>query len=78
MSAIRPDLPAVIPQAAGEAPAVRNAQAAFFRAAMAQVQAAQPQTAQAPRAVQTPVTPTTAAAEPTRMARPGSLLDIRV
>ena len=79
MSAIRPDLPAVTPQAAGDAPAVRNAQAAFFRAAMAQVQAPQPQIASAPRTVQTTVTPTsTTSAEPTRMARPGSLLDIRV
>jgi len=79
MSAIRPDLPAMTPQAAGDAPAARNAQAAFFRAAMAQVQAPQPQIASAPRMVQTTVTPTsTTSAEPTRMARPGSLLDIRV
>ena len=79
MSAIRPDLPAMTPQAAGDAPAVRNAQAAFFRAAMAQVQAPQPQVASAPRMVQTTVAPTsTTSAEPTRMVRPGSLLDIRV
>ena len=79
MSAIRPDLPAVTPQAAGDAPAVRNAQAAFFRAAMAQVQSPQPQTASAPRAIQTTVAPAgTNSTEPTRMARPGSLLDIRV
>ncbi len=74
MSAIRPDLPATSPSA--NAP-VRNAQAAFFRAALGQAQASQANTALAPA-----VTPSTTSArepgEPTRSPRPGSLLDIRV
>ena len=75
MSAIRPDLPATTtPQAVPAG--VRNAQAAFFRAAMADVQASQPQR---PQAVQPQVTQTTTrASEPERAVRPGSLLDIRV
>ena len=76
MSAIRPDLPAVLPQGAGAAPAVRAAQADFFRAALAQVQGQQT------GAVQPTVTPITAEPKRTgdepRSLRPGSLLDIRV
>ena len=75
MSAIRPDLTAPTPHAAAP---VRNAQAAFFRAALGQVPAPQATTT----AVQTTVTPTTTlpreSAEPTRSTRPGRLLDIRV
>lgn len=77
MSAIRPDLTAPTPQAAAP---VRNAQAAFFRAALGQATAAAAATA-----VQTTVTASTStareSAEPTRSTRstrPGSLLDIRV
>jgi len=78
MSAIRPDLPALTPQAAGDAPAVRNAQAAFFRAAMDQVQVHQHHMVSGPRITQTAIAPSATSAEPTRAARPGSLLDIRV
>ena len=74
MSAIRPDLIAATPQTAAP---IRNAQAAFFRAALGQATAAPATTA-----VQTTVTPSTStareSAEPTRSTRPGSLLDIRV
>jgi hypothetical protein len=80
MSAIRPDLPA-IPPSTGAAPAVRAAQADFFRAALAQVQTAASSqgSAQAIRPATTPIT-TEPARAPTdaRPARPGSLLDIRV
>jgi len=73
MSTIRPDLPSALPAAAtGPAAQMRAAQAAFFRAAMGDVQATPQQTPQ-PR-------PTAAAAEPEtpRAPRPGQLLDIRV
>ena len=78
MSAIRSDLPAVQPQQPGSPSSVRQAQAAFFRAALGEVQAAQVQT--------TPVRTApiqTQTAEPTsstsgRSLRPGSLLDIKV
>jgi hypothetical protein len=56
----------------GPPAAVRNAQAAFFRAALDQANAAPPR----------PIQPTTAGTEPQpaepRIGRPGSLLDIRV
>ena len=86
MSAIRPDLPAVQPQktsVTGGSSSVRQAQAAFFRAALGEVQATPVQTTM----VQTtpvrtpPIQPQTT--EPTssaggRSLRPGSLLDIKV
>ncbi|QTC90983.1 hypothetical protein [Brevundimonas goettingensis] len=76
MSAIRPDLPAVQPTSAPSS--VRQAQAAFFRAALGEVQATQVQTTPVRT---TPVQPQTT--EPTssasgRSLRPGSLLDIKV
>ena len=75
MSAIRPDLPATPPSASSP---VRNAQAAFFRAALGEAQAPQAATT-AIKATLTPSTSTAReSAEPTRSTRPGSLLDIRV
>ena len=85
MSAIRPDLPAVQPQntsVTGGSSSVRQAQAAFFRAALGEVQATPVQTTM----VQTTPVRTTAqpqTTEPTssaggRSLRPGSLLDIKV
>lgn len=68
MSAIRPDLPPPpLPPASPAMSQVRAAQAAFFRAALNEVSAAQ----EAPRT-------TTQEPEPARAQRPGSLLDIRV
>jgi hypothetical protein len=77
MSAIRPDLPAVQPPSQGSS-SLRQAQAAFFRAALNDVQGTQAQTTQVRT---TPVQPRTA--EPPsspagRSMRPGSLLDIKV
>ena len=60
------------------------ARAAFFRAAMGQVQAAQAPARTAAPAPTAPTTPTTTASavrsepSPDRPGRPGSLLDIRV
>lgn len=71
MSAIRPDLPAPAPAA----PAVKTAQAAFFRAALAEVQAARSAPVETARPTATSAKP---AAEPARALRPGALLDIRV
>ncbi|WP_339914070.1 hypothetical protein [uncultured Brevundimonas sp.] len=87
MSAIRPEAAAPLPgtgltppaQAAGNA-----ARAAFFRAALGQVQATTP--AAAPMAVAraserpsvTTNTTPTSAPDPTRPLRPGSYLDIRI
>lgn len=73
MSAIRPDLPAVLPQGAGSA--MQTAQAAFFRAALAEVQAARsgPLETERPAA-----TSAQAPADTARASRPGALLDIRV
>ena len=71
MSTIRPDLPTAIPTApTGQAVQMRAAQAAFFRAAMGDVQAAPPQ--------RTTATATASGAETPRLPRPGQLLDIRV
>ena len=77
MSTIRSGLPATLPQT-GTQPAVRAAQADFFRSALAQIQTATPQAAP-PRPDVTAVKsePVPAATEG-RSARPGSLLDIRV
>ncbi len=73
MSTIRPDLPAIPAPTSGTAPAVRAAQADFFRAAMAQV-GGYAQTPAAP----IPTAETPKAAQGDRPVRPGSLLDIRV
>lgn len=85
MSAIRPDLPA-FGQPAAPAPGTgaREAQAAFFRAALGQTGAAVTATAARPepsRTLTPQITATTRAAaapDPERPLRPGSLLDIRI
>jgi hypothetical protein len=83
MSAIRPGLPLPTPLPGGEAGRARQAQSAFFRAALDQAAPAartQPTIAAptpAPRPVQASQAPETAP-EPTRILRPGSLLDIRI
>ncbi len=78
MSAIRPDLPAVAAVRPEPGAAARSAQAAFFRAAMAQaapeVTARQASQASPQVQAQAPTRP----ASPERDVRPGSLLDIRV
>ncbi|MBB5744948.1 hypothetical protein [Brevundimonas variabilis] len=80
MNAIRPDLPllpGVRPQP-GAAPDVR---AAFFRAALDQVQAVAPQPLPVPARAAEPTNRASAAASletPTRDMRPGSLLDILI
>lgn len=78
MSAIRPDLPATPALRPDPGTAARSAQAAFFRAAMAQAAPAvtAQQTVQASPQVQTQAP--TRPANPERDVRPGSLLDIRV
>ncbi|WP_339872352.1 hypothetical protein [uncultured Brevundimonas sp.] len=85
MSAIRPDMPAALPgtgpTSSGGA-AADAARAAFFRAALGQVQATPAPAravAPAPAALATASTGT-ARAEPSadRPGRPGALLDIRV
>jgi len=69
MSTIRPDIPfAPQPQPAGPSAQARAAQAAFFKAALAGVEAAPRPQLQA----------ATGEAEQPRSPRPGSLLDIRV
>ena len=92
MSAIRsgPPLPALPPglPPAGEAGRARQAQSAFFRAAMDQaappvrsqpaIAAAAPAPAPAQAPALRPLQTSQAAPEPTRMLRPGSLLDIRI
>ncbi|MBA4808941.1 hypothetical protein [Brevundimonas sp.] len=90
MSAIRPGLPQPLPSQGVDAPTTRNAQAAFFRAALNQTQAPQPAAPPAPAAavmstVRTanparPVEPAPAAPEreEPRIMRPGSYLDIKV
>ncbi|MDP3404656.1 MAG: hypothetical protein Q8S03_08200 [Brevundimonas sp.] len=74
MSTIRPDLPQTLPGTTPSAQ-VRTAQAAFFRAALNEVQAAPPR-------AQTPAAARTATAAPPddspRLPRLGQLLDIRV
>jgi len=72
MSTIRHDLPTALPVSpTGQTVQMRTAQAAFFRAAMGDVQAAVPQQ---PRATSA----TASEAETPRVPRPGQLLDIRV
>ena len=75
MSAIRPDIPQTLPAItpAGPSAQAKAAQAAFFRAALSQVQATpQPQAAQTPQSAQTN------APDSPRLPRLGQLLDIRV
>ena len=79
MSAIRPDSPQTLPATTptGQSAQVKAAQAAFFRAALNEVQAAPPGL----RAqTQTPASPTARASEPEspRLPRLGQFLDIRV
>lgn len=92
MSAIRPGLPLNTPAQGLDLPSARNAQAAFFRAALNQTAAPQSAPAPAPapaaavmsairtatpaRPVQAPAAPP--AREEPRILRPGSYLDIRV
>ena len=90
MSAIRPGLPLNTPAQGLDLPSARNAQAAFFRAALNQTAAPQSAPAPAPaaavmsairtatpgRPVQAPAAPP--AREEPRILRPGSDLDIRV
>jgi hypothetical protein len=72
MSAIRPDLPVVQPAPTGPSAQMRAAQAAFFRAALAEVAPpAAPATATSSAQAMT-------AEETPRLPRPGALLDIRV
>ena len=79
MSAIRPGLPQTLPPSGGETSSARNAQAAFFRAALNQVQAnpIQPQTPAASPTPPTPPSPSTDG-QPPRIMRPGTYLDIKV
>lgn len=83
MSAIRPGLPLNTPAQGLDLPSARNAQAAFFRAALNQTAA--PQSAAVMSAIRTatPARPVQAPAAPPpreepRIMRPGSYLDIRV
>ena len=83
MSAIRPGLPATTLPVPGEGGRARQAQSAFFRAAMDAASPAAPApTPAAVRPVQTSQGASQNAsqpgAEPTRLLRPGSLLDIRI
>lgn len=80
MSAIRPDLPAVQPRntsVTGGSSSVRQAQAAFFRAALGEVQATQVQTTPVRTTIQPQATEPASSASG-RSLRPGSLLDIKV
>ena len=76
MSTIRPDLPSNLPATnpAGPSAQVKAAQAAFFRAALGEVQAAAPR----PQAQPTAQTTQTTQAESPRLPRLGQHLDIRV
>ncbi len=79
MSDIRPFMPfnpAAVPQS-GPATDVRQAQAAFFRQALAQVEAVQP-VASRPAAAPATETSRSEAQAADRPLRPGSYLDIRV
>jgi hypothetical protein len=87
MSAIRPGLPQPLPSQGLDLPTARNAQAAFFRAAMNQTQATQaPAPSAAVMSAVRTATPARPAAPPPvapdreepRILRPGSYLDIKV
>ncbi len=79
MSTIRPDLPSHLPAAspAGPSAQVKAAQAAFFRAALGEVQAAAPRPQAQANSQTAPATQTTQA-ESLRLPRLGQHLDIRV
>ncbi|WP_309628877.1 hypothetical protein [Brevundimonas sp.] len=76
MSAIRPDIPQSLPATtpAGPSAQAKAAQAAFFRAALNEVQATAPR----PQSAQTAQTAAAIEPEQPRLPRPGQLLDIRV
>lgn len=76
MSAIRPDIPQTLPATTptGQSAQVKAAQAAFFRAALNEVQATQAR----PQVAQTPLTAQASEPEAPRLPRLGQLLDIRV
>ena len=78
MSAIRPDIPQSLPATtpAGPSAQAKAAQAAFFRAALNEVQATAPR----PQAQTTETAQTAQTSEPQspRLPRLGQLLDIRV
>lgn len=78
MNAIRPDFPA-LPGVRPQAGAAQDVRAAFFRAALDQVQAPAPRL---PTTMARPAEPTNRASAsvetPTRDMRPGSLLDILI
>ncbi|MBJ7320603.1 MAG: hypothetical protein JHC96_17620 [Brevundimonas sp.] len=88
MSAIRPGLPQPVPSQGLDLPTARNAQAAFFRAALDQASRVQPSQAPAAAVMSTvrtanparPVEPAPVAPEreEPRIMRPGSYLDIKV
>ena len=88
MSAIRPGLPQPVPSQGLDLPTARNAQAAFFRAALDQASRVQPSQVPAAAGMSTvrtanparPVEPAPAAPEreEPRIMRPGSYLDIKV
>jgi len=79
MSAIRPDIPQTLPATtpAGPSAQAKAAQAAFFRAALNEVQAAQTRP-QAAQTLQTAQTAQTSEPDSPRLPRLGQLLDIRV
>jgi hypothetical protein len=82
MSAIRPGLPQTAPSQGSALPTARNAQAAFFRAALNQVQTTQVQATQVQTPAPNPTRPVAATAaadgETPRIMRPGTYLDIKV
>lgn len=75
MSTIRPDLPQTLPASTTPSAQMRTAQAAFFRAALSEVQT-MPARPQASAGTAAPAT--SPAAESPRLPRLGQLLDIRV
>ena len=79
MSTIRPDLPSNLPVAntAGASAQVKAAQAAFFRAALGEVQAAASRPQSQPTSQTAQAAQTTQAENP-RLPRLGQHLDIRV
>ena len=79
MSAIRPDIPQTLPaiSPAGPSAQAKAAQAAFFRAALNEVQATQTRP-QAAQTLQTGQTAQTSEPDSPRLPRLGQLLDIRV
>ncbi|AQR60335.1 hypothetical protein BZG35_00690 [Brevundimonas sp. LM2] len=82
MSAIRPARPALPAAPSGQAPPMRAAQAAFFRAALADVQAAPaaaaPTRARAPTPMSEPEPSSASSSDALRLPRLGQFLDIRV